>query len=310
VTAIDVRGFLNRGSRFATKLRWQLLTGNGVRAYNCALLQAAAAIKPDLVWLELPIQVSRSTVEALRRGGAMTLSHNVEYLGFRKYQYRHFLPAIGSYDVHVVTNELTAAILSRRGARRVIMTEFGYDPGLHRPVRLSADDCRRFASDAVFVGHWETSYERRVAALRRAGISVSVHGSNWNRALGLTDRRRIKPLFGEDYVKAVAAARICLGFVSGWNRSQATHRTFEIPAIGGFLFGQRTRQHAAYYLEGKEAEFFGSDDEVVDKARFYLAHEDARRTIAQAGHIRCVTSGYTIQQVTSRVLEELFGVRH
>jgi len=304
VTAVDVRTFLNQGSRVMAKLRWQMLVGRAVHAYNRALVDAAVAVKPDIAWLELPIQVSRGTVDTIKLHAGLTISHHAEYIGFRKYQYRHLFAAIRSYDAHVVTNELTAAILRDQGARRVIMTEFGYDPYLHHPVELNSDDAR-LRSEAIFVGHWEPSYARMVAALRQAGVQVTVHGSNWVRAFGLSDRRKIRPIYGVEYVKALAGARLCLGFVSGWNRSQATHRTFEIPAVGGFFLGPRTRQHEAYYLEGTEAEFFKSDDELVDKARFYLANDDARQAIAQAGHARCIGSGHSIRDVTSRVLESL-----
>jgi spore maturation protein CgeB len=303
VTALDVRSFLSDAGRIRTKLRWHILAGTGIRRYNRALIEAAETIKPDIVWIELPIQVHRRTVDELRRRAGLTLSHNAEYLGFRRYQYRHFFPAIPSYDVHVVTNDLTAEILPRMGARRVILTEFGYDPELHHPLPSTKQEA--FASDAVLVGHYEPAYARMVRALRDAGIGVAVYGPGWGRAFGLADRRGIKPIYGDDYIRALSASRLCLGFVSVWNRSQATHRTFEIPAVGGFLLGPRTRQHLSYYVEGQEAEYFASDKDLVEKARFYLDHDDARRRIAAAGHRRCLTSGYGIKDVTSRLIKEL-----
>jgi hypothetical protein len=305
VVAVDVRTFLDRGPGLARKVRWQLLAGNAIHAYNRALLEAGERFRPTLVWLELPIQVYSRTVNELRQMGSVTLSHHAEYLGFRKYQYRHFFKAVTSYDVHVVTNELSAAMLADRGARSVIMTEFGYDPDLHRPITLNESEGKLFRSDVVFAGHWEPSYARKVLSLRRAGFELALYGSNWSRAIGLADRRSVRPIFGEAYVKALVGARLGLGLVSGWNRNQATHRTFEIPACGGFLLAQRTRQHQEYFTEGKEAEFFDSDDELIDKSHFYLSHDNRRRAIAKAGYERCVASGHTIRQLTGRILEQL-----
>jgi spore maturation protein CgeB len=69
---------------------------------------------------------------------------------------------------------------------------------------------------------------------------------------------------------------------------------FEIPAAGGFLLSERTPVMRTLYEEGEEAEFFSSTAELVEKCRYYLENEDLRRQIAQAGHQRCITSGYDV----------------
>jgi hypothetical protein len=55
----------------------------------------------------------------------------------------------------------------------------------------------------------------------------------------------------------------------------------------------RTPQHLESYVEGREAEFFETPDELVRKARFYLDNDAERKAIAHAGHDRCVGDQYT-----------------
>ncbi|HEX3406963.1 MAG TPA: glycosyltransferase, partial [Caulobacteraceae bacterium] len=99
-------------------------------------------------------------------------------------------------------------------------------------------------------------------------------------------------VYGDDYARALTGARIGLGFLRKVCPDQHTTRTFEIPACGGMLLADRTDEHRAFFEEGREAEFFGSAAELVDKARFYAANEAARAKIAAAGRARCKSGGY------------------
>jgi spore maturation protein CgeB len=66
----------------------------------------------------------------------------------------------------------------------------------------------------------------------------------------------------------------------------------------------RTEEHLSLFEEGVEAEFFSTDEEFVDKARYYSDHEQERLKIAEAGRRRCLRSGYSyddrIRQILSR----------
>jgi len=99
---------------------------------------------------------------------------------------------------------------------------------------------------------------------------------------------------GEDYVRAINGAKIALVFLSSLNEDTYTTRCFEIPACGTFMLSQRTDDLLTLYEENKEAVFFSSSEELVDKARYYLAHDRERQRIAEAGWRRCITSGYDI----------------
>ncbi len=305
VTAVDLSRHRPPGPGLAKKVVRHLHVGPGIAAYNREVIQQSYALRPDVVWLDQPLQVWPQTLRAIRSSSGLILGHNSEFIGFRKYWFRHYLRALGLFDVHVVTNELTASLLQRRGAKKIVRSGFGYDPPLHRPLVLTEDEGKKYHADALFVGHWEPTTEAWIVELRRVGIDARVYGPNWHRATGLTDRRRISTIYGEDYVKALCGAKICLGFLSKWNHNQASLRTFEIPAAGGFLLAERTELHRSYYEEGHEAEFFSSSEELVRKSQHYLANDGARSAIARAGHKRSLSSPYTQKDNVQRILDSL-----
>ena len=305
VVQLDSLPFLLRGPRLLAGVQRRLLVGPNIIAYNRALLAAATKARADLVWIDSGLFVQPRTLREIRAAtGALLVHYHSDNIDYERRWYRLYLAGAPLYDLHVTTNEGNIPYLCQIGAPKVVRGEFGFDPGLHRPVELSDDDRERFGSDLTFIGHWEPTTEAYLLALREAGFSLRVWGGEWYQARD-PQLQTTKVIYGEDYVKALAAAKICLCFLSKWNRNQSAGRTFEIPAIGRFLLAERTADHLGYYAEGWEADFFAGRDALLAKVRFYLDHAERREAIAAAGHQRCLTSGYTHRDRVRQILEQI-----
>ncbi|MCG8403893.1 MAG: glycosyltransferase [Phycisphaerales bacterium] len=70
------------------------------------------------------------------------------------------------------------------------------------------------------------------------------------------------------------------------------------------MLADRTEDHLASFEEDKEAVFFSSTEEMVDKAKYYLKNDEARERIAQAGYRRCLESGYSNYDRARLMLQE------
>lgn len=89
------------------------------------------------------------------------------------------------------------------------------------------------------------------------------------------------------------------------NFDQQTTRTVEIPACGGFMLAERTKEHLNLFEEGKEAAFFSSNEELLEMCKYYLGHENERRQIAEAGCQRCLTSDYSNEGMIRKVFIQI-----
>jgi len=65
---------------------------------------------------------------------------------------------------------------------------------------------------------------------------------------------------------------------------------------------ERSQEHQQLFAEGREAEFFSSVEELIDKARFYLSHDRERERIAAAGRERCRVSGYSNEARMAQII--------
>ncbi len=282
------------------RLERRLLIGPGIARVKRELLLRAAESPTEVVLLYALGAIDAPTVKALVRQHWVAGYHNDDPFGtYRdKPGLRAWKRALPHFHSHHVFRRKNVAEYQDCGVQRVKELRHFFLPWLHRPTSLAGTDKGYFQSEIVFVGHAEPDARMQyLAAVLGAGLPVRVHGGSklWRRHLPASLRRAlgpIRPVYGQDYVKTIAGAKICLAFFSRANRDDYTTRVFEIPAIGGFLMCERTPIMQELYREDVEAAMFSSEDELVRKCRWYLQHDRERQEVAAAGQRRCNTGGY------------------
>ncbi|MCP5119469.1 MAG: glycosyltransferase, partial [bacterium] len=141
-----------------------------------------------------------------------------------------------------------------------------FDARVHRPRVPTPEDKRLYESDIVFVGTYTPGRERYLRPLSRLGVNLAIWGGNWRercRDEELRPHVRGGALNADDYVLALCSTRLALGLLSPLVPDLSTTRSLEIPACGAFLLAERTDEHRALFEEGKEAEFFASEEELI-----------------------------------------------
>jgi spore maturation protein CgeB len=64
-------------------------------------------------------------------------------------------------------------------------------------------------------------------------------------------------------------------------------RDFEVPMSGGFYMVEYMEELADFYELGKEIVCYRSVEDLGDKIKYYLSHDDEREKIRRAGYERC-----------------------
>jgi spore maturation protein CgeB len=274
--------------------------GQRARQANADLRDACDEQRPDIIWVDKAVWIWPSTLKALRRRKVFLAHHFTDALFPRDAQtlwaywlMRRNLP---NFNLNFTTNIDDVNHLRRKGVVAVELTHLAFDHERFDDTPLQEDLTRRWTSEVVFIGHHEPRTERFVRGLLAAGIPIRVHGWGWGRksiAREYPDAIAGGMLSDADYVSAIKGAKIAICCVSEMNYNQTAARSYEIPACGTFLLAMRTPQHLESYVEGREAEFFETPEELVRKARFYLDHDAERKAIARAGNDRCVGDQYT-----------------
>jgi len=307
--AIDSLEFVERQRGLSRRLQWRLRTGPMVREYNAAL-EGALATRPDVLWVDKGIFVRPAVLEAARRQGVRWLVHYSpdNYL-VQQNASRHLWRGLRHYDVVVTTKRSNTGLLTAVGARTVVLSGNAFDPLLHRPVVLTDAERTALGADVSFIGRWEPDRERLLDAIAALPIRLRVRGPGWERVRSrlLKPMCEPGPIYGEAYVKAIAAAKVNLGLLSVVAGDAITQRSIEIPACGAFMLAERTGEHRLHFADAEEAVYFDRSDDLVRKVQHYVAADDERARIAAAGHARCLRSGYAYDDRLHDILATLTG---
>ena len=285
---------------------------------NHKILSACQQNELDVVWIDKGVTIKQKTLVKIKEISSKTIL--VHYnpddpFGAIRSGWKTFLRSAPFYDVNFVSREENLGEYKSLGCKNVYRFYRGYYPKLHWPITLSEMERKKYSSDVCFIGTWETERENYLVHLVKNGIPVNIWGRYWNRGKHwnlLKSSIKGIALWGEEYVKGLCYSKICLCFLRKQNRDQQNSRTFEIPACGGFMLAERTNEHLELFEEGKEAEFFENENELLDKINYYLSHPEERKKIAAAGRKRCLASGYSCQDRVREMFARIsgrFGIR-
>lgn len=284
------------------KLERRFLIGPSMRVIRKTSIEFAKKFKPDIIHLYQGHYHDANSVAELKKIAWVTGYHNDNPFsaledGRHANRYKHLIKALPFYDSYHVYRNSNIQDVKNFGVNNVEMLMSYYIPEYDKPQPNMTSN---LGADVIFAGHPEPDgREDYVEEIIQNDINFKLYGDSrfWKKILNIESFNKIneiKVLSTKDYRIAINSSKICLSFFSHWNRDTYTRRVFEIPAMCKFLMTTRTITMQELYEEDKEAVFFSSKEEMLDKIRFYLNNESKREKIERAGFQRCITSGYDI----------------
>lgn len=209
------------------------------------------------------------------------------------------------YDFVVTTKSFNVSELVLIGAKDVFYLNQPYSKQYHKPM-LSKHS--KFKHKVLFIGHAEDARFQSMLLLAENGIKVNIYGPGWaskkyrDKHSNLVIHER--QLIGTDYAEAISNSTVTLCFLRKLNRDLHTSRSVEIPACNGFMIAERTSEHLEIFEENEEAVYFSDDNELLEKVSYYLGNEVERVNIQQSGYQRCISSGYSYDDMFDKIFSK------
>lgn len=261
---------------------------------NEKAIQLCREHHPDFLFTGKGMNIKISTVLKIKSMGIKTATWFMENTYQERY-FNWFSNNYFNYD-YVFTNDsyLFDKFLNKSNAKlcNISMT---IDPNRYREQTLNKEEIAKYSCDVCFVGALDSSRERILSNVNEIGeLNIKIFGwVGWEKS-SLASLYH-GPLNVEQMAKLYRCAKICLN-INGRNKSTdpilngVNLKTFEIPASNGFQISDYRKDVDDLFKIGDEIEIFRSDDELINKVKFYLSNEEARNKIAKAGHERVLAS--------------------
>lgn len=307
---------------FWLKLQNKFIAGPRISAINADFTATVIRVRPAAVFIYRGTHIKSKTLREIKR-----MAPSVVFVGYNNddpfgenhpwWLWRHFLHAIPEYDLMYAYRHANLSRYKFAGAQRCELLRSWYIPWQHSPTKLGEDDSAEFASDVVFVGHYENDGRLELMAeLVRRGVKLKLFGPgyDWDPVLQHSSELKhlspIRLVWDLDYNKALCGAKMALCFLSKLNSDTYTRRCFEIPATGTLLLSEYSDDLAGMFKEGIEADFFRTREELVEKVRYYLQNEDARTKVARAGYERVIKDRHDVVSRMEMVVENVLSMQN
>jgi spore maturation protein CgeB len=280
---------------------------DGLTGMREALISLAAEVKPDLAFFALfTDQLDVVTIEAVGREGQCP---TVNWFADDHWRFddftRHLAPA---FDLAVTTDPDSLARYRMLPDTRVHLSQWACNRYAYGRVTSEMEH------EATFVGQPHGDRRKTVAVMGSAGIPVECWGFRWPAG----------PIDHADMVRVFASSRVNLNLsnsspVPGVKAKlrrllhfrpppprppQIKGRNFEVPGCGGFLLTERVPHLERYFELDIEVAVFDGLEDLVERTRYWLEHEEERKVIAEAGYRR-VLAEHTYDHRFAAIFGEL-----
>lgn len=291
----------------------ELMRKNGRDAMNKMLIETVSKQEPDICFFSLFTDEIKKEIIREITNKSRTITFN--WFADDHWRFDNFSKYWASCFNWVTTTDSQAVEKYHKiGYKNVIKTQYACNHFLYRPLNLPK------IYDITFIGQPHGNRKKIIEKIKKAGVNVNCWGKGWPK--GRISQEKMINIFSQSKInlnftkssnpnivrsiggiflhhlqrgnkKPIRPENPCYWIDNlksriNRKRKQIKARNFEVPGCGAFLITEAADNFEDYYQDGKEVVIYQDMDDLIEKIRYYLEHDDEREKIAQAGYQRTI----------------------
>lgn len=197
------------------------------------------------------------------------------------------------FDEHpfALVDEITGHLREKESEYGTELAKIGVGDFEHLSIMVAKEAARR---------------QRHAVISGLSGIGVSVWGeADWLQVMSGKNQYRGRADHWTELPLVYNSTKINLNITRPYSDRGAPMRVFDVLSCGGFLLTNHPHTVRQWFQPGKELETYESLDELKEKIRHYLVHEEERQRIAGAGRAACIAA-HTHKHRLCHIFSKLF----
>ncbi len=243
------------------------------------MLAKTEKFKPDMIFCSRTRALCRQ-MEIIKDKypNILKMAWNVDKRDHARYFHKQLLKFFSHLDIlyTIAAGNITQYKQVLPDAVDIKHLQQGCDPITHKKEQLTKQDHKKYDCDVMFAGRIAGRRDRTILMkyIRDQGLNLKTYG---------LDRK--------NYVidSLQNKANLCSTVVLGHNcwpkiSTSMSVRDYKVMASGGFLLTEYCPGIENWFKIGEECEIYKTKEECVTKIKYYMAHEEERKKIAEAGY--------------------------
>ena len=275
----------------------------------------------DAIFVGVPQIIRPKTLEFIKKKNIYLISFTNDNLFLSHYNSIYFKKSLRLYDLFIMMNiEAYIQDYLKVGINIERLLPINKSFSMHYAIDIYSKvnyKNSRYQHDLLFIGSFEKErYQYILHLANNLDKKIHIYGpyygsTGWKKIEGTNKNIIIhnQLLLREDYVEAIKNSKICLAFLREVNADTQTSRTFEIPAYGGVMVMQETKQQKEFFKDQEEVIFFNDKHDLLKKVRYYLENDIEREKLRINARKVSLESDYSfdkkVVKIKSKILKDL-----
>jgi spore maturation protein CgeB len=238
-----------------------------------------------------------------RKKNIITACFNPDDPFNRKSCKKNIVDSIKYYNHYFIWTQQLIEKIKDAGAQNVHYLPFATDNEIIYPVHIN-----KYLYDMTFIGNGDEERQSWIESIadeierRDVNISFHVFGHNWRPYKNIFVHLQVN---GIKMLECIAQSKININILRKQNKNSTNMRTFEIPAAGGFMFHEHSKEATEIFKENVEAVYFSTTEELVTKAISFLNDINLIKTIAANGYKTATNNKNTYQHRSLSIINTI-----
>ena len=293
-------------ARIVNKIQSKLQFGPSIWRANQVLIRKCREYRPEFIFLYRARAIKAKTIKKIHNMGIkILLYNNDDPFSHRKWWYwREYRRSLRNCDIAFAYRKKNLMDYKKAGCRkRALLLPYYVKNRNYYIKHMESKDLN--IPEVVFLGHYEN--DGRIEYLKMlvdAGIPIGLPDFydyqeffKENKNVLYLDSR------GDNYNKILNATKIALCFFSTLNSDTYTRRCFEIPPTKTLMIAPKNKDMEMLFKENVEIVYYETKDELLEKVKYYLAHDEERKRIAENCYQRIKNAGHSAEDRARQIIK-------